>query len=384
MYDFIFLRGIQVADKNNRKSIFDDIPDRAPEKSSEDAAAKKRASRKKWKKINRVLDRIAGFIIVTVLVIGFSGLAFEYMCIKGPSEAFSTKWFQTFAETRRFQFINNLFLTEQEVAERTVAQHTDDIEEIAMTISEANVVDIVVTEATDEWEVGGYKDDDNDGIIYFEFKSSGSQCYMIAIKDPKRLFVGMPDAFGGSGLMLEDMISKYGALGGTNAGGFYDDNGGGTGGFPEGITIVDGVIYNDVQSGAVAGFDANGILYVDYYNIEECKSLGMINAVSFNPALVIHGQPTYVWDESGANPRTAIGQREDGTVLMLCVDGRQFFSPGLNYEEVAWLMIDYGAVNAINMDGGSSSCMMYEGELKNNPTNLAGGTRYLPTAWLFR
>ena len=363
------------------KSIFDNIPDREEEYDN----MKKKKSQKKWRRINRVLDRIAGFIIATVLVFGFGGLAFDYLCVKGPSEAFQYKWLNTFKETRRFNFINNLYFSESELKDILKDEKSPDFKQIAMEVSEANQVDIVITENSDEWNVGGNYDDDKDGIIYFEFKYNGSQCYMIAIKDPKRVFVGMPEFFGGNGKMLEDMVADNGALGGINAGGFMDTNGGGTGGFPEGITIVDGVTYNEYSNGAVAGFNAEGELFVDYYNIQECEGLGMVNAVSFNPALVIHGVPTYSWDTaSGSNPRTALGQREDGTVLMLVVDGRQFFSPGLNYEELAWLLVDYGAVNAINMDGGSSSCMMYQGEIKNNPTNLAGGTRYLPTAWLFK
>lgn len=376
--------------KNSKqKTIFDDILENevsGSEKTSDlsDSVLKREKAlrRKKWNGMNKFLNRIAGFIIVTVLILGSAGLALEYQLVKGPSPAFSDMWIHTISETRRFDFINNLFLSEAEV-ENALAPKSERAVPVA-DVDSAAPVEIVVSSDTSDWEVGGHTDDDGDGIIYFEFKESGSQCYMLAVKDPKRVFVGFPGFFGGNGLMLEEMVSSTGAIGGINAGGFIDTGGAGSGGFPDGITIIDGVEYSYQPIGGVGGFDANGIFHVGDFSMDQCRELGLINAVSFEPVLVLNGGPTYWWGESGSNPRTCIGQRADGTVLMLCVDGRQFFSPGLNYEELAWIMIDHGAVNAINMDGGSSSCIMYDGEIKNNPTNAAGGTRYLPTAWLVR
>ena len=89
--------------------------------------------------------------------------------------------------------------------------------------------------------------------------------------------------------------------------------------------------------------------------------------------------------ESGIGPRTAIGQRQDKAVVMLAADGRQAYSIGLTYMDCADILFDkYGCVNAINMDGGNSTCMFFNGEMINNPSNVAGGTRNLPTTWLIR
>lgn len=365
--------------KDKQNSIFDDIPD----EDLKQIEVEKKLRRRKWQGVNRFLNRITGFIIVAVLVLGCSGLALEYKLVKGPSPTFSNMWVHTIAETRRFDFINNLFLSEKEV-NAILNSKEEETEILEATYVEAAPVEIKVDTTNTNWEVGGIQDEDKDGIIYFEFKEAGSQCYMIAVQDPKRVFVGFPGFFGGNGLMLEDMVNTFGAIGGINAGGFIDTGGAGSGGFPDGITIINGEEHSTQAIGGVGGFDAQGVFHVGDFSIEECRQLGLVNAVSFIPPLVINGAPTYFWGESGSNPRTCIGQRADGTVLMLVVDGRQFFSPGLNYEELAWIMIDYGAVNAINMDGGSSSCMMFEGEIKNNPTNAAGGTRYLPTAWLVK
>ena len=59
------------------------------------------------------------------------------------------------------------------------------------------------------------------------------------------------------------------------------------------------------------------------------------------------------------NPRTGIGQRADGAVIMVCIDGRQAGSVGGSFADMINIMVEFGAVNACNLDGGSSSVMMY-------------------------
>jgi exopolysaccharide biosynthesis protein len=81
------------------------------------------------------------------------------------------------------------------------------------------------------------------------------------------------------------------------------------------------------------------------------------------------------------NPRTAIGQRSDGAVLLLVIDGRQVSSLGATYLDVAEVMLSYGAVNACNLDGGSSSVMWYGGKYINSPCTVVG-IRPVPTTFL--
>ena len=66
---------------------------------------------------------------------------------------------------------------------------------------------------------------------------------------------------------------------------------------------------------------------------------------------------------SGLNPRTAIGQRADGALLLLVTDGRgKSGHLGASASDLINVMMKYGAVNAANLDGGSSSCMYYDGD----------------------
>ena len=338
--------------------------------------------KKKLKRINRILDRIFGYLMVTVLAIGIGGLGLIKILSDGPSPATNRLFVNMMTETRRFQFIPHMFLTDKEVLEI----YNYDVKKGAglYTDFDPTLIDVSGSKTDDNGvDAYGLVDDDGDGIIFQTIHYHGSTGYMLIILDPTRVFVGMPNSFGGQGLTLEDMVAKYDALGGINAGGFKDDGGAGTGGLPDGITIVDGVVYNLEPNGGVVGINSDGLMYVGSYTIEDCQAFGLTNAVSFNPIIIQNGEKLTDF-ESGINPRTSIGQRGDGAIVMLVVDGRQAYSFGVTFEDTADIMLSYGVINAINMDGGSSTCMMYGGGLVNSPTNAAGGTRYLPTAWLFK
>ena len=93
---------------------------------------------------------------------------------------------------------------------------------------------------------------------------------------------------------------------------------------------------------------------------------------------------------SGFNPRTAIGQRADGAVIFLCIDGRQPGSVGGTYKDCIDIMVEYGAVNACNMDGGSSSIMLYRNyqtgqvEMGNSYSVLQSEPRRMPNFWMVK
>ena len=344
----------------------------------------------KWR---RFWDRLAGFIIVTVLVVGCGLLGLEYIILKGPSPALRDLFINTMDETRRFRFVPQIFLTADELnALRTKKKMETDIatDKNLITVAanqERTVTQIGSASAAPGADAYGLVDDDGDGIIFTEVKGNGYLGYMTVILDPKRVFVGMPDSYGGVGLTLEQMVQKYGAIGGINAGGFKDDGGGGLGGMPEGLTIIDGVCYNqnaDVTEG-FAGLDKDGILHVGFYTYDDCVANNIVHAVSFGPILISNGVPTdpqYL--TSSVNPRTAIAQRADGAIIMLVIDGRQVHSIGATYQDMVDLLLSYGAVNACNMDGGSSTVMYYEGRYVNSCSAEGGNPRPLPDAFLFR
>lgn len=232
----------------------------------------------------------------------------------------------------------------------------------------------------------------DDGITIVRVSGTTYKGYMMIIDDPSRVFVATLDAYGEDceGLTLDGFINKYDAIGGTNAGGFVDPGGTGNGGIPDGLVIGNSEIMwggTDKIHYCVIGFDKNNILHVGNFSGEMALEREIVNAVSFapGPLLVVNGK---AMNESrslggGLNPRTAIGQRADGAILLLVVDGRQVQSLGATYDDLVDIMLSFGAVNAANLDGGSSTRMHYKGEYINDCASLIG-QRGLPNAILIK
>ena len=125
--------------------------------------------------------------------------------------------------------------------------------------------------------------------------------------------------------------------------------------------------------------DKQGQMIVGTYSVEDLKEKGVQEAVSFGPSLIIDGKMSEMTGDGGWGiaPRTAIGQKEDGTIILLVIDGRGIGSLGATLKETQEIMYKLGAVNAINLDGGKSSTMYYNG----NTINETEG-RKIPTAIL--
>lgn len=341
----------------------------------------KKLKRAKNRRVMAALDRIFGFMLVTVLVLGCAGLGLVYVLERGPSESLTSMFVRTMEETRRFGFMANIFLTESEVAELGAKQSADTIKDFDSSLVKIGSADAATTDTAATYA----EDEDGDGIIFEEISGSGYTGYLITVLDPKRIILGAPDNYGSVGLTLEEMVNKYDALGGINAGGFQDDGGTGLGGVPEGLTLVDGESVGKTDDTSIfIGFDDDGLMYVGYFDAWSAEQNGIHNGVSFGPILIMNGEPV---DSSalpsGVNPRTSIGQRADGAVLMLVIDGRQVHSMGATYADCQSIMLSHGAINAINMDGGSSTSMYYDGEYVNRNSSQHGA-RPLPSAWLFK
>lgn len=345
----------------------------------------------KKKKALKVIDRIFGFFLAAGIVIGLSCLALEYIIVKGPSEKLKETFVVTMRETRRFGFLNYVFLSEDEVND--IAHRHYFIEEALAdeTIGEGEHVDISTVSTMSEYEElrakieaeFGVKDDDDDGIIVCDVKGTGYSGYMLLVLDPKQVILGKIDNFGSSyiGLTVPEMCEKYGAIAGMNAGGFEDPSGQGWGGEPTGPIYSQGTRYHEQSRKQMVTLDINGRMNIDSYTPEEADEAQIMNGTSFGPALIRNGVSMDANGMlSGTSPRTCIGQREDGVILMCAIDGRQAHSLGATFSDMLDVMTEFGAVNAYNMDGGSSTVMVLHNEIINSPS--AKQLRPNPTAWI--
>ena len=135
-----------------------------------------------------------------------------------------------------------------------------------------------------------------------------------------------------------------------------------------------------VPYGKVNLFSQDNKLIIGKMTSTEAQQKGIRDALAFGPALVVNGKGAEVRGaSSGLNPRTAIGQRADGAVLMLVIDGRQVNSLGASLADLVDVMQRYGAVNAANLDGGSSSKLYYNGAFINDGVAITGSRRMATT-----
>ena len=338
-----------------------------------------------WKKVLNILGKVSLFLLVNVLLITIGLYGVMYVLAKGPSPTARNLFVMSVKETSAMGFLANLFFTDEEI-EQIMATPNDipsedtDASLIVIPKPSGPAQDTPDEPVTDAW---GLVDEDGDGIILENVNGEGYNGYMMIVLDPSRVIMASKvEDFGIRGYTVAEMVAEYDAVAGINAGGFYDPEGRGNGSIPDTLVVSGGKIYypeNGIREG-FAGFDANHILHVGTMSATEIKNKGIQSGVCFGPVLITNGVPREQ-SFSGINPRTAIGQRSDGAILMLVIEGRQTTSMGATYQDLIEIFLSYGAVNACNLDGGSSSMMWYQGDYVNKCASVIG-IRPLPTTFL--
>ena len=239
-----------------------------------------------------------------------------------------------------------------------------------------------------EYEKEILEHDKDDLYKIIRFKVNGCDAYLAAIYDPSKISVGISKWLGRSGQYIYDMAKEQDAVLAINGGGFFDPNYNSNGANPLGITISNGKIISDAaynsNSGGVIGFDENNkLLLLRNINANEALNMGIRDAVTMGPFLIVNGKTADIKGNGGWGyaARTAIGQRSDGIVLFLVVDSNEFRTKGASMKDLAEIMENYGAINAANLDGGTSSAIVENGELLNDPIDsaLRHKTRGIPT-----
>lgn len=216
---------------------------------------------------------------------------------------------------------------------------------------------------------------------------------VMKISDPTTVHL-VETKYNNKGEPLSALISEHGAVAGINAGGFEDANGDGSGGQPLGIVISNGQVLctpggNRNARQLVGGFTKAGQFVTGSYSVNQLVNLGVTEAVSFGPQLLVNGHEVVTNSVNAAfgwAPRTVIGQAADGTVVMIITDGRFFDNKthrGASMEDMVQLLQSYGVQNAIALDGGGSTTMINNGQLQLKPATYTNvGMRYLPNAFV--
>ena len=237
------------------------------------------------------------------------------------------------------------------------------------------------------------KDPGNDVYKFVNISGNGWKGYMVVIYDPADVKLVFASNYGKGGKYISTMAEDNNALVAMNASGVQTS----VGRNPiTGTAILNGKVYATGREinkgGGLIGFTKDNVLMLTKKSATQAIKDGMDRAVEFGPFLVVNGKAATFTGNGGwgiAN-RTAIGQRQDGIVLFIVIDGRQSGSVGISMPDLVTLFKKYKAYNAANLDGGGSSALYVkkkptdkEGELVNNPVGYGyDGERRLPNAWM--
>lgn len=336
--------------------------------------------KKRSDKENRKGFRPFVFFVSIIYIIIFLGITTPLVLFFGPYENTRRAFINTILATRHAYWITNNMSQDtinnllgiREIA----AEVQSDEKEIKQDIDKVNVKYTSGTE-----------------IEQYNIKTDRYDAYILEIKNPCSIKVAMTKYLGKLGQKTSEMAEEHNAIAAVNGGAFVDESSdgtlyAGTGAKPGGFVISNGkVVYptenidrNKIEN--VVAFTKSGKLIVGDHSLKDLEKLDVREAMCFRkPNIIINGV-RQVKDKmaEGLNPRTAVGQKADGTVIFLVIDGRKITAPGASLYDVQEIMMERGAVNAGALDGGYSSTMYYKGEVINSP-NAWNGERSVATAF---
>ncbi|QGU94266.1 exopolysaccharide biosynthesis protein [Clostridium bovifaecis] len=315
------------------------------------------------------------FLAFIIFELVFTGITGPFMLYYGPFENARNTMVGAAMTTLSHQWIATTFLSEERINEILNKNKIQDIDPNSTSNPE------------DEMEI---KDTHDSTIERYDIEGKTFKGYLLVIRNPKRVRVGYSSNIGKSGETTSKIAKKNGAVAAVNAGGFIDESANGkqwagNGGLPRGIIMSKGeVVYNDYKNDDIkddiVAITEKGLLLVGKHSVHELKEKGVKEAVSFGPALIVNGKKAITSGDGGWGkaPRTAIGQRKDGSILLLVLDGKQISRLAATLRDVQDVLYEQGAYNASNLDGGSSTTMYYDGKVINEPDS-ALGERSIPS-----
>jgi len=330
-------------------------------------------------------------ILITIAVLAIIGGSTLGILLYGPYNGFRDWLITSAMTTMTHQWIAYLFYDEDTINAVMASNRVDEVQED----TDTNAIVVGVSEEPEKTYENEYekaileKNNPRDTYKIIEIEGKGYSGYLAAIYDPSKIHTLVTSKIGTSGQYLTTMAKNNKAVVAINGGGFDDPNYSSNAANPLGITYSKGKLltsYYYAGAGGIIGFDTNNKLVLSSKCTEQsAKSLKIRDAVTCGPFLIVNGKKSGVVGNGGwgTAPRTAIGQRKDGIVLFLVVDGRTVKRPGADMDDLIEIMQNYGAYNAANLDGGTSTAMTVNYELINDPVDSSGAhkTRFVSTGF---
>ena len=308
----------------------------------------------------------------------------------GPIESFKEFWITSAMNTKSHQYLATLLYSDQYIQEVLRKNYVSEVDEIS------NPDDIYFKKYNLSIYRNKYEKEilerDADALYkVVEVNGHGYQGFLVAIYDPSRIHLATTAYLFQKGESILTVSKREKAIIAMNAGGFFDPDWNSNGAIPHGVVISNGRVVSEYQSanmgGGFIGFTKENKFILGKMSKEQAILTGYRDAIEFGPYLIVNGKRSFVKGNGGYGiaPRSAIGQRQDGIVLFLVINGRIPSSIGADMDDLCDIMERYGAYNAANLDGGSSSELVINGKIINTP--VAGGEnglRDMSTFWIVK
>lgn len=326
-------------------------------------------------KIGKFIFRIAAVVFTFVAALALTVVIMLSMFCSDKFPNVQKTFVTTILETGQLKFLASWFLSAEEI-QAIVDQNS---------MKAFNVeINTELIQSSNSGSVNAEgEEEQGEDIEIVEVAGSTYTGTMMIVKDPSRISLATIYPWKEKGVTLDQLVNDNGAVAGIN-GGLYDSSNN-SGGRPYGVVVSNGEIQRNKPQEypglVLIGFTEEHILQIvdiSHMNSNDVEQLvadmKIRDAVTFQEEasdannhfvqLIINNETREMNGMgSGLNPRTAIGQRADGAVLMFVTDGRgKSGHLGASCSDLISVMRDFGAVNAANLDGGSSSCMYYNNE----------------------
>ena len=359
------------------------------EKEVKNTTVRRKRSEKNSENKSKEKKNKGKIILKTILGIIITGILIGLFLLYGPITKFR-EWYITSAmTTMTHQYLATWFYSDETIND--VLSKNTVIEVDGITDTNQINTDNESKEEADLSNLNEYeravleKDKNHPEYKLINIEGKGYSGYLAVIYDASKIHTLVSSNLGKTGQYVTTMAENNKAVLAINGGGFEDENHNSAGGVPLGITISKGKILTKSSysgPGGLIGFDEDDKLVLGKVSIAHAQKMNIRDAVTCGPFLIINGQSSEVLGNGGwgTAPRTAIGQRKDGIVLMLVVDGRKVGMPGADMDDLIEIMERYGAYNAAALDGGTSTVMVENYKIINDPVNGSGAHKTRPIA----
>lgn len=330
-------------------------------------------SKKKCENIRKKVKwkSLLGYIVFTLV---FTIIVVPFTLLYGPFENAKKIYVGTAMGSMNYQWLATTFLSQDKIDNIIGTNEQIDNEANNMESDNSNFIQISSKKDT-TIELNQITDENE------KFKG-----YALIIKDPTRVKVGVSSKLFEEGETVSKIAENYDAVAAINGGYFTDEAGmekwSSNGGIPTGFLMSEGKIIQNIDSdmkSPIVAITKEGKLLIGETTTSELLAKKendkdtVTEAMSYVTTLIKDGKPSVIEKQEGSSPKTMIGQRSNGSIVLVVLDS---ILPGgricATLNEAQNVMMDLECYNAVNLDGGKSTTMYLNGEVINNPSYALG------------